>query len=267
MYHAMGYQMVDEGKMADEHILDLLPGYALGALDDEDLLKTARHLPHCTACLREFEAYLSVKDQLAFLIPSRSPDYSLKARVLKKVEAESRQAGHARSLPAAAPAVFRSTTGWHRLRLLFGRSKSLVFAALLLALIVLLGLNNYLLWQQFTQAQALLPGERVMIARLDGTSQAPDAIGYVIIFRNNKYGSLTVENAPVLGENQQYQVWLIRNGERVSGGLFSVNAAGYGVLQIYSHEPLDRYEAFGITIEPAGGSPAPTGEKILGGNL
>jgi anti-sigma-K factor RskA len=89
----------------------------------------------------------------------------------------------------------------------------------------------------------------------------------MIVFKNNHYGSLTVENAPVLDATQQYQVWLIKNGERTNGGVFSVNDSGYGVLQVYSKQPLEIYDSFGITIEPAGGSPAPTGERILGGGL
>ncbi len=31
--------------MFEEHVTDLLPGYALGCLDEADLLKVARHLP------------------------------------------------------------------------------------------------------------------------------------------------------------------------------------------------------------------------------
>jgi hypothetical protein len=56
------------------------------------------------------------------------------------------------------------------------------------------------------------------------------------------------------------------DGLRTSGGVFAVNPEGYGALWISSPEPLSSYPAFGITIEPVGGSPGPTGEKVLGGN-
>jgi len=36
---------------------------------------------------------------------------------------------------------------------------------------------------------------------------------------------------------------------------------------VQANQPLDTYQSFGITIEPNGGSPAPTGKKVLGGNL
>ncbi|RJQ80137.1 MAG: anti-sigma factor [Desulfobacteraceae bacterium] len=32
-----------------------------------------------------------------------------------------------------------------------------------------------------------------------------------------------------------------------------------------SPRPLNSYRTFGITIEPRGGSPGPTGSKVLGG--
>jgi anti-sigma-K factor RskA len=36
------------------------------------------------------------------------------------------------------------------------------------------------------------------------------------------------------------------------------------MVQVVAPQPLDTYSALGITIEPAGGSPAPTGPKVLG---
>jgi anti-sigma-K factor RskA len=60
---------------------------------------------------------------------------------------------------------------------------------------------------------------------------------------------------------------LIKDGKRTSGGIFTVRANGYGSLLIKAGNSLLGYTAFGITIEPAGGSPEPTGAKVLGGNL
>jgi anti-sigma-K factor RskA len=60
---------------------------------------------------------------------------------------------------------------------------------------------------------------------------------------------------------------LIQDGERTSGGVFSVKQGGYAAKVIYAPLPLADYSSFGVTIEPAGGSPSPTGDKVLGGNL
>jgi anti-sigma-K factor RskA len=61
--------------------------------------------------------------------------------------------------------------------------------------------------------------------------------------------------------------WLIENGQRTSGGVFSVSQEGYGSLRVSSPQPLSNYSAFGITVEPVGGSPGPTGNKVLGSPL
>ena len=60
---------------------------------------------------------------------------------------------------------------------------------------------------------------------------------------------------------------LVKDGKRSSGGVFSVQDNGYGVLKIDSPLPLIEYQTFGVTIEPFGGSPGPTGKKVLGGSL
>jgi anti-sigma-K factor RskA len=88
-----------------------------------------------------------------------------------------------------------------------------------------------------------------------------------MVFRDQNYGSLAVTHAPLLTEDQQYQIWLIQDGVRTSGGVFSVNEDGYGNLMVSAEQPLDSFQSFGVTIEPLGGSPQPTGEKILGGEL
>jgi anti-sigma-K factor RskA len=71
----------------------------------------------------------------------------------------------------------------------------------------------------------------------------------------------------MLGSDQQYQLWLVLDDERTSGGVFSVDYYGYGAMVIHAPRPLNEYTSFGVTVEPAGGSPAPTGEKVLGGEF
>jgi anti-sigma-K factor RskA len=99
------------------------------------------------------------------------------------------------------------------------------------------------------------------------TDAAPDATGLIALSKDGEYGTLMVDHLPPLGKDQQYQLWLIKDGKRTSGGVFSVNWDGYGSLWVNSPERLADYTAFGITVEPTGGSPGPTGAKVLGGTL
>ena len=105
------------------------------------------------------------------------------------------------------------------------------------------------------------------VLALAATSDTPQALGTLVIGQNGDYGSLVVDHLPTLDNDHQYQVWLSRNGERISAGLFSVNYEGYASLELQAPLPLILYDTIGITIEPSGGSPGPTGIKVLGGDI
>jgi anti-sigma-K factor RskA len=132
-----------------------------------------------------------------------------------------------------------------------------------LLLIAALAISNVWLWQQLQRAPASAPGILPTI-RLTGTQAAPDATGLLVLSQDGQHGTVVVDRLPVLSDDWEYQLWLIKDGQRTSGGVFSVNQDGYGWLWIKSPQPLSSYSGFGITIEPFGGSPAPTGDKVLG---
>jgi anti-sigma-K factor RskA len=102
---------------------------------------------------------------------------------------------------------------------------------------------------------------------LTATEENSDATGFVLISADGDDGALVVDGLPPLGESQEYQLWLIRDGERTSGAVFSTDEKAYGGTRIRAPRPLTDYSAVGITIEPAGGSPQPTGPRVLGGPL
>ncbi len=77
-------------------------------------------------------------------------------------------------------------------------------------------------------------------------------------------GTLVVNGLPVLGAEHQYQLWLVKDEVRVSGAVFSVAEEGITSIPIVAPEDLTLYTRCGITIEPAGGSPEPTGDGVLG---
>ncbi len=100
---------------------------------------------------------------------------------------------------------------------------------------------------------------------MTGTTHDPGATGMLVISQDGNLGTLIVDNLPALDSTHQYQLWLIQDNQRASGGVFSVSQDGYGALMVHSTVPLITYSSFGITIEPTGGSPGPTGEKVMGG--
>lgn len=250
--------------MMDQHPFDLLAGYALGSLDEDELLVVARHLPGCAICRAEVNAFFEVADQLALSVTPHTPPPGLKDRILQQVAglpaapsvvadiatAPAVQLDHHTSVPEAK----RSRGGFFSN--LFSVRPLAVATAVLAVLLVALAA---LLWQQM----APTAGDNMRIVRLQGTDESPSVQGYLMVFENEPYGTLVVEHAPALSYEHQYQLWLIKDGERTSGGVFSVYDDGYGVLQVKAYHPLNEYTGFGVTVEPEGGSPYPTGKRVL----
>lgn len=239
----------------DSHVSDNLAAYALGILGEEEAGAIARHLARCAQCHRELRSYQRVTDHLALAGPSHDPPVRLKQRLLERVQP-------ARTTPATEPAV-----PWHQQLAGFFRRTAPAWGLAALVLIVGLVASNLWLWRQVDQTkQAVLPeGMRVVV--LAGTEEAPLATGALVLSDDGEYGTLVVDGLPPLDAEHAYQLWLIRDGVRTSGGVFAVNEEGYGALWVSAPESLDSYPAFGITVEPAGGSEGPTGERVMGGSL
>ena len=235
----------------EEHVIDLLPAYALGCLDREDDLRVAEHLAACRMCRDELEGYRSLVTDLPFAVAQSDPPPGLKEAILQR-------ARQTQGVVLAAKVPW-----WQRLPWL-GSAPS--WSMVSLVLILVLGASILLMWGRLNTLERLQPNALQTIL-MEGTENAPIATGMLVISLDGTHGTLVVDQLPVLSESQEYQLWLIKDGQRISGGVFTTDEKGYKGMYIKSPEPLDSYTSFGITIEPAGGSPGPTGEKVLGGEL
>ena len=236
----------------DSHVTELVPAYALGCLDEADAVLASEHLAVCDGCRAELLAYQAVVDELALAVPFAEAPPGLKRRLMERTQP-------ARPDELAPP----QASWWEQLTGLMRRTAP-VWGLVSLVLIVALVVGNLWLWRQVShQVDAPDPGILRTIP-LTGTEAAPQATGLIVISADGEHGTLVVDSLAPLGQDQQYQLWLIQDGERTDGGVFSVNPEGYGSLWVESPQPLSSFTAFGITIEPAGGSPGPTGDKVLG---
>lgn len=228
---------------------ELLPAYALNALDEAELGLVNQHLSDCLECQQELAGYAAVVDLLPMAVPTVTGGPDLKERLLARVAAEKE--------PVFAPqsAVTRPSF-WSQLARLFGERPWQPAAVLVLIGIIIAG---FWLWRQAAPSTAEFA--------FTSTESAPDAFGTLIVEDDGRTGTLSVTGLPTLPVDQQYQLWLIKDGERANGGVFSVDDGGDGRLHIEAPLPLADYAAFGVTIEPAGGSPGPTGPRVLGYNL
>jgi anti-sigma-K factor RskA len=93
---------------------------------------------------------------------------------------------------------------------------------------------------------------------------APQASGRAFYSRTRGL-VFTASDLPPLRTGRTYQLWLVTAQAPVSAGLFDIDNGGR-VTQTFSTAPdVARPVAIAVTEEPAGGVPAPTGDKYLVG--
>jgi len=241
----------------DTHVLDSLPAYAVGSLDADEAHRVEEHLLSCWVCRNESNAFQAASEQLSFATPVAVPSPDVKERLMQRV----------RSARPSQDGFSAPRRPWlERLLPVWGLAS--------FGLIVLLGVLNLSLWPRLNQLEfvhrtaTLATTARGMRAiPLAATDQAPGATGFVVVGADGRNGAIVVDGLPSLDESQEYQLWLIRDGQRTSGAIFSTDEESYGGARIRASRSLLEYSAVDITIEPAGGSPQPTGAQVLGGPL
>lgn len=235
---------------------DNLAAYALGTLDENETHKLEKHLENCQECQTELAEFMAVSEGLLSALPPQVPH----PRLRKQIEA---------SLPnnkKPSSAVFF----WWLPRIPFGR------AATAVAFIFLLSLNLY----STLQMRSLQRQQAALAHRIEMEQSAIAMLAYPetekISFNEGFAGSLLLNpdtstailftwDLPELPEGQTYQVWLIdAQGNRISGGIFETSSEqGYTSTQVAASSPLKDFVGLGVTIEPRGGSPGPTGPNVL----
>ncbi len=97
------------------------------------------------------------------------------------------------------------------------------------------------------------------------TGGLPESRAVLMYQPESPQALLYAEGFPPLSADQVYQLWLVQGETRISGGLFQVDANGYGLLYIDAPLGLGSYDRMGVTPEPAGGSPGPTAPAVVRG--
>lgn len=237
----------------ETHTPEQLAAYALNLLDANEAAQVEAHLVTCATCQQELQAYQEVTGVLTLALPTIAPPTDLKAQLMQEIGETTTAKQTAVPTPKPQPRAKFNWRTWFQKRPLWQ-------PALVLVLIVLL-ISNFQLRQRLNEAQT--PANFGTVT-LSGTEVSTGATGIIIISADGQHGTLVVQDLPQLPESEAYQLWLIKDGQRTSGGLFNVDEDGYRSLWVGAPEPLGSYQNFGVTIEPAAGSPSPTGDKVLG---
>ena len=244
------------------HVDDLIPAYALGALEPDERLSVEAHLDECAYCARLARGHMEAAAALAMAVPPMTPSPALRARIMSSLDA---RAERAPTLDARR-SHFRIRVRWPAAAVAVAASFGLIVLGSLVAMVIdlrgdLRDMGSRLNEQRAFTYTVALPGTETMM--LESADQASKARGMLMASKDHTWALLVSERMAPVHESMGYQVWLVKGGERTSGGVFTVDEGGYGQLFIKFPVPMDELTRIGVTLEPRGGSAAPTSPAVL----
>ncbi|MEX2228954.1 MAG: anti-sigma factor [Dehalococcoidia bacterium] len=215
--------------MTHEEIRDLLPGYALGALDGDEIAAVDDHLRDCREHDQELVELRATVLALGTLADEREPSAAFAAGLARLAERGE----------AAAPRGRRGRRDWWRPAAAAAAIVVVVFAAGWLAGVRLGAEARY---SYLVQA----PGGAVL--QFSGISGA-DTV------------TVWMDGFDRLPAEQRYQLWAIREGRWLTIGVCNTSADGRWRGDFVFTLATD--EEIALTVEPAPGSDRPTADPVL----
>jgi len=265
--------------MSDDRFLELAPLAALGALDGRESADFEAHARDCLVCRAELE----VHQRLAALIPQSmapvSPSPGIRRALLETIAPEP---GQRTDSPPAR--------GWLYTALATAAALALGVGLIIVraerdgarrdaeaareaaeaasdqtekALSEIQGVRKDLAAARWINELVAAPGSR--ITRLAGLAPAPKGSACVVWSPSRSEGVLMASGLPSAPEGKTYELWLIALAAPVPAGVFAARSDGTAFLRLPAFEAAGTVKSLAVTLEPAGGVPAPTGPMVLSG--
>jgi hypothetical protein len=282
--------------MTRDEARELLPAFAVGALDPDELLAVEDALHRFPELATELRGYTDTAAAIA--VPVAAPD-ALRSRFLEAIktsaqnEPVTRVVGQTsrpmlrveRSAPADATGVAPNTRAKSRRSLVFPLLLAVGLAASLFLLVQTrsevaslrdqfavqsdsLNANRVRLSAQDSIIDILLGADRaVLVVNLETPATVGPGVQFFWNQRTQK-GLLHAYRLPPAPAGRVYQLWLIRDGKPVPSNVFTSDAQGRSVVTgIELPASIEGVSAVAITEEPEGGSLAPTTQPFLVGAI
>ena len=276
-----------------DELEELIPTYALGALEPAERQAVEQHMESCPHCSQVLWDHLEATTVLARTVPPADPPeslwHSIQERLVQQPAAPITVAppSEAGEPKERARRLSRASTT--------GLSVAASFVLLFLGVLVALNLQlrsqlgdmeqeNQQLQGQLTEFQeenqqlfdmmqeqrslsytAALPGTEVML--LSNSAEAPRARGMLMASSDRMWGYVVTQGLQPPGDGMAYQIWLLGDNGPTSMGIFTVDNTGYGQRFVRFPRPAYYYAELQITLEPQLGSSQPLGSQVLSTHL
>ena len=229
----------------------VIGAYALDALSEIERRQFEHHLERCSSCADELVGFRLTTSQLGEALPSESPPASLREQVLSA----------AQRTPQEAPKISRQRREKSESSALV-RWLSVAAATLLVAASGL-GVVAYQSSQELNEFEtnaasvaAVLNAEDASVAKAEIEG---GGTGSLVVSEERGEAVIVTTDLAAPPAGKAYQLWAINADGAESKGLLDAEDDSGGKLMAWP----DDATAFGLTVEPAGGSSQPTTEPIL----
>lgn len=260
--------------MQHEQVLEHLEEYVLGTLASDERLAVEEHLDAgCDVCLKRVAELSEVTAGLSDMLPPKQPAPELRQRIQQSLRARATSDSHVAEAPESSANRRSGTPSFISL---------LAAAAAVVLVVWIWNLKSQIddLTAQLQSAEqkavelhekiaayedatALLAEPGMQFIDLAGVAPNEQAFGKVVIDPDRGTGVVYMYSLPPTPEGMAYQLWVVREGVPTSVGTFTVNDDGTAMLTLETMPDLGSIASFDVTIEPAGGMPAPTGMMYL----
>ncbi len=276
-----------------EKFEELIPIYALKALDGDELKQFEEHLASgCNICDELLKEQEGLASSIAFSATPITPSSRLKNTVFDKIKT-SKEIEKAHYVP----------NNRNSLRPVWFGLGGVALALLILLLVSNVYLRNKLRSQESeitslknqisqrtenmeslksnlsakefeldtlkeqlasqTEAAEFLENPDVVVINLVGLQPDMKARGRVLWDTKNNKAFFYSLNLPTTPAGKTYQLWVIANSAPISAGIFNVDNKGDNIMKLESLPSPSTIQKFAVTLEPDGGVPQPTGEMYL----
>jgi hypothetical protein len=247
--------------VSHDALIELLGAFAVDAVEPAEAAAIQAHLAVCPRCRDEVAHH----QQTAALLANRGGEAppGVWDAIAARIEAPSRSTSGFPGLPPPAsdePAVPR------RLRPPVARPAAMLAVAAAVAAITLLGVQVRHLDHRLNQVTAASAGQPLTAAArnalldpsaqritLTGVGPGPTP-GAAVVVQPSGAAFLFNRGLPALPPGQTYQLWAMIDGQPISVGVLGT----YPATVAFHLDTAAATRAFAVTVEPAGGSVAPT---------
>lgn len=261
--------------MTREEVIELIPLYAVGALDADEARVMEDYLRDASSGdLQELADWREVVSILPLALPAATPSPLVKDRLMARIAEEAESQPLTTQAPAVeAPAKVLPFTPARK-------AASSPVQWMLLAASILLACTTVYFYlrssrieaesnQRFASLEKANQEKDALLQGLDPSTRvvsmkgddSPQTNAKVLWDTKEQVWNIVIYDLPAPPSDKDYQLWYVTKNQKISAAVFRPDSQGRTILTLkLPPSALKGLAATAITVEPKGGSEQPTGK-------